>query len=248
MTEATALQRKWVWQINMGTASVPVWTNMPGLQEFTPNVEPTDQEDNDYDSGGWGGNTRTMLTWGLEANISHRQDNATYVENAVQKKVRLAAMAIDTADGVIHQRWYDRNGSDEAYEGYGLITWAPDGGGVADLERVSITVSPSATSPALVTISNPVNATPVPVIGSLSPATGGTAGGTLVVISGAYFTGVTGATGVKFGATNATSYTVVSDSKIAAIAPAGSAGTVRVTVTSPNGASADTVADDYTYA
>jgi hypothetical protein len=248
MTEATALQRKWVWQVNMGTVAVPVWTNVPGLQEFTPNIEPTDQEDNDYDNGGWGGSTRTMLVWGLEANLSHRQETGTFVENPVQKKLRLAASTLDPDEGVIHQRFYDRNGSDEAYEGYGLITWAPDGGGVADLERVSVTVTPSATNPVLSTITNPVNSAPVPLIASLSPATGGTAGGTLVVISGAYFTSVSGATGVKFGATNATSYTVIADNKIAAIAPAGAAATVRVTVTNANGASADTVADDYTYA
>jgi hypothetical protein len=248
MTEATALQRKWRWQVNMGTSSVPEWTTVVGLQEFTPNIEPTDQEDNDYESDGWGGSTRTMLVWGLEANISHRQDNATFVENAVHAKLRLASMAIDSASGVIHMRWFDKNGSVEAYEGYGLITWAPDGGGMADLERVSITVTPSATSPALTTIANPVNETPLPVVAAIDPAGGTTAGGTLVTVTGANFTGTTGATGVKFGAVNASSYSVISDTKIAAVAPAGSAGTVQVKVTSPNGASVDTVADDYTYA
>lgn len=245
MTEATTLQRKWVWQVNMGTASVPVWTTVPGLQEFTPNVTPTDQEDNDYESDGWGGSTRTMRVWGLEANISHRQDNATFVENAVQKKLRLASMAIDTDDGVIHQRFYDRNGSDEAYEGYGLITWAADGGGVADLERVSITVTPSATSPALVTITNPVNATPIPVVTSVSPNTGAAAGGDLVTITGANFTG---ATLVEFGATAATEFTVISDTKIAVITPAVAASTVKTEVTTPNGSNADTSADDFTFA
>jgi hypothetical protein len=243
MTEATALQRKWVWQINMGTLAVPDWQNVPGLQEFTPNVEPTDQEDNDYDSDGWGGSTRTMRVWGLEANISHRQDNATFVENAVQKKLRLASMAIDTADGVIHQRWYDRNGSDEAYEGYGLITWAPDGGGVADLERVGITVTPSATSPALATIANPINATPVPVVSSVSPSSGDDAGGTLVTITGAHFTG---ATDVEFDDVDATSFQVISATKISAVVPAGTAGPANVDVTTPNGTGTGTAVFTYT--
>jgi hypothetical protein len=243
MTEATALQRKWVWQINMGTLAVPDWQNVPGLQEFTPNVEPTDQEDNDYDSDGWGGSTRTMRVWGLEANISHRQDNATFVENAVQKKLRLASMAIDTADGVIHQRWYDRNGSDEAYEGYGLITWAPDGGGVADLERVGITVTPSATSPALATIANPINATPVPVVSSVSPSSGDDAGGTLVTIPGAHFTG---ATDVEFDDVDATSFQVISATKISAVVPAGTAGPANVDVTTPNGTGTGAAVFTYT--
>jgi hypothetical protein len=243
MTEATALQRKWVWQVNMGTVSVPVWTTVPGLQEFTPNVEPTDQEDNDYENGGWGGSTRTMLVWGLEANLSHRQETGTYVENPVQKKLRLAAATIDADTGVIHQRWYDRNGSDEAYEGYGLITWAPAGGGVADLERVAVTVTPSATNPVLTTITNPVNTTPTPIVASVSPATGDDAGGTLVTISGAYFTG---ATDVEFDDVNATSFLVVSDSKISAVVPAGTAGPANVDVTTPNGTGTGTAVFTYT--
>lgn len=247
MAEATALQRKWRWQINTGTVSVPVWSTVVGLQNFTPTIAPTDQEDNDYENNGWGGSTRTMNVWGVAANLSHRKDTATHVENTVHAALRLASMAIDPEDGVVHQRWFDKNGSVEAYEGYGLITWTPDGGATADLERVSVTVTPSATSPALVTIANPVNASPVPLISGLSPASGTTSGGNLVTVSGAHFTGITAVTGVKFGANNATNYAVVSDSKIVATAPAGSAATIRVTVTNANGASADTAADDYTY-
>ncbi|WP_084546430.1 phage tail tube protein [Glycomyces arizonensis] len=243
MTEATALQRKWRWQINMGTAAVEDWQTVVGLQEFTPSTEPTDQEDNDYESDGWGGSTRTMLVWGIEGNISHRKDTSTHVENAVHAKLRLAATAIDPEDGVIHMRWFDKNGSVEAYEGYGLITWAPDGGGMADLERVSITVTPSATSPALVTIANPVNASPVPIVSTASPSSGAAAGGELVTITGAHFTG---ASAVTFDAVAAEDFAVISDTKISAITPAGSAGAVDVVVTTTNGAST-TGTDAYTY-
>ncbi|MEV0537913.1 IPT/TIG domain-containing protein, partial [Kitasatospora sp. NPDC050463] len=48
--------------------------------------------------------------------------------------------------------------------------------------------------------------------------------------------GFTGATAVKFGTVNATSFTVVSAAQITATAPAGS-GTVQVTVTTPAGTS-----------
>lgn len=78
---------------------------------------------------------------------------------------------------------------------------------------------------------------------------GGPAGGTnSVVITGTGFTTATGAAGVKFGATNATSYVVNSDTQITAVAPAHSAGSVQVLVTTPGGASPDTGADDYLYA
>lgn len=68
-----------------------------------------------------------------------------------------------------------------------------------------------------------------PTISSVLPA--GAAATQLVQIIGTGFTGVTGGTGVKFGATNATSYTVIDDTHITAILPAGSAGSAPVTVT-----------------
>ena len=86
----------------------------------------------------------------------------------------------------------------------------------------------------------------VPTITSLSPTSGSTSGGTSVVINGTGFVGVAGASAVKFGGTNATSYIVNSSSKITAVAPAG-AGLVSVQVTAVGGTSADTSADNYTY-
>jgi hypothetical protein len=64
-----------------------------------------------------------------------------------------------------------------------------------------------------------------------------------VTISGA---NLEGATAVKFGATNATTYTVTSQTTIEAVAPAGT-GKVHVVVTTPAGISNSTTADQYTY-
>ncbi|MGW1422487.1 IPT/TIG domain-containing protein [Bradyrhizobium manausense] len=86
-----------------------------------------------------------------------------------------------------------------------------------------------------------------PTVTSISPTAGPTGGGTTVIITGTNFSATTGAGGVKFGATNATSYTVNSNTQITATAPAGSAGTVDVTVTTPGGTSAASAADQYTY-
>ena len=84
-----------------------------------------------------------------------------------------------------------------------------------------------------------------PTVSSVSPTAGPTAGGTSVTITG---TNLTGATAVKFGATNATGLTVNSATSITATAPAGSAGTVDITVTTPGGTSATGANDQYTYA
>jgi hypothetical protein len=84
----------------------------------------------------------------------------------------------------------------------------------------------------------------VPTVTVIAPSAGPLAGGTSVVITG---TGFTGATAVNFGGTAATSFTVNSDTQITAVAPAGSSGTVDVTITTVGGTSATGAADQYTY-
>ena len=85
---------------------------------------------------------------------------------------------------------------------------------------------------------------PAPTVSSVSPAGGPTAGGTSVTITG---NGFSGATAVHFGANPASSVTVVSNTRITATAPAGSAGTVDVTVTTAGGTSATGANDHFTY-
>ncbi len=81
-----------------------------------------------------------------------------------------------------------------------------------------------------------------PTVSSLS-ADHGNAGDALT-ITGTKFTG---ATGVKFGSKDATDVVVVNDTTITAKAPAGNNGTVDVTVTTPDGTSPTSAADQFTY-
>jgi uncharacterized delta-60 repeat protein len=76
---------------------------------------------------------------------------------------------------------------------------------------------------------------PAPTVASVSPASGSTAGGTIVTITG---TGFSGATAATFGGTNATSYTVDSATQITATTPARAAGAVSVEVTTAGGTNA----------
>jgi hypothetical protein len=84
-----------------------------------------------------------------------------------------------------------------------------------------------------------------PTITGINPASGPVAGGTSVTITGSLFTG---ATAVKFGANNASAFTVNSDTQITATSPPGAAGVVDVTVTTANGTSAIGAGDQFTYA
>jgi hypothetical protein len=83
-----------------------------------------------------------------------------------------------------------------------------------------------------------------PVVNSVAPGVGPTLGSAAVLITGSNFTG---AIAVNFGALPAASFTINSDTSIAAIAPAEGAGTVDVTVTASGGSSAITAADQYTF-
>jgi hypothetical protein len=94
-------------------------------------------------------------------------------------------------------------------------------------------------------IGQAADAAVVPVITSLGTNSGPPSGGTFAIIFGS---GFTGATAVDFGSTPATSFTVAADSLIFATSPAGSLGTVDVTVTDPAGTSSISPADHFTYA
>jgi hypothetical protein len=89
------------------------------------------------------------------------------------------------------------------------------------------------------------NSAGTPSVTQITPTEGSTAGGVVVTVLGSAFTG---ASGVSFGGTAATSYTVVNDSTILATAPAESAATVDITVTTPSGTSSTGSADKFTYA
>jgi hypothetical protein len=71
-----------------------------------------------------------------------------------------------------------------------------------------------------------------PTISSLNPASGSTAGGNSVVITG---TNLLAASSVSFGGTAALSFNINSATQITAVAPARAAGAITLTVTTPGG-------------
>ena len=96
------------------------------------------------------------------------------------------------------------------------------------------------------TITAPANITEIgrPNVTAIAPASGPTAGGTRVMVTG---TGFTGATAVMFGGTPGTSRIVVSATRINVTSPAQAAGIVNVKVITPGGTSAISTADRFTY-
>ena len=73
----------------------------------------------------------------------------------------------------------------------------------------------------------PLRPAPAPAVTSVTPGKGPAAGGTWVTITGR---GLTGVTGVRFGSAAAGRYAAVSATEVRALTPAGTPGTVTVTV------------------
>ena len=120
-----------------------------------------------------------------------------------------------------------------------ITATAPAGTGVVD---VTVTIPVGGTS--AISSSDDFTYVPAPAVTGVSPSAGYSIGGAIVTITG---TNLTGATAVHFGSVAATNYTINSPTQITATAPAGSVGTVDVTVTTVGGISATSSNDDFTY-
>lgn len=135
-------------------------------------------------------------------------------------------------------RFYDALGADYAYEAEYAITVSRSGTSWDEAAYMTVTAQRYGRGE---WITNPVLVGNVPILTAANPS--GAAATASVYIEGVNFfldgvADVSGASSVKFGATNAASYTVVSDSLIVAVVPAGSAGSAPITVTNSAGVSA----------
>ena len=121
----------------------------------------------------------------------------------------------------------------------------PDGSGVAFQSTSSNLVAVDTNEQTNVFVASTTIAA-APTVTGVSPSTGSTAGGTPLTIDG---TGFSGATAVDFGTIKipASAFTVNADgTQITVASPAGT-GTVDVTVTTPDGTSAKSSLDQFSY-
>ena len=245
------LVRKWYLDVNSGTHAAPTWVAVNGMLSFQPALNPGLQDDSDFDSGGYGSSTVTKIEWSLAITVARKETvvSATAYDPG-QELLRAAAVGMGPSNQV-EIRWYEMNLNSsgvntgpmvEAYQGYAVVSYAPSGGAMDALDEVAITLTGKGQRNV---IAHPDSVAAVPVVNSLSVAAGGTAGGTLVLITGVGFTGTVSTTGVKFGATNAPTWILVNDNQIYAVAPAHVAGAVNVVVTNATGPSISTATFTY---
>lgn len=209
-----------------------------GITSLTPKFESTTEDVTDFNSNGWKLWGVTAQEWGLDVTVNRNKEVAS--RDAGQQALKAAA----EGRYPIRVRWHEKLVGGDAYVGWAVVQWQPQGGQALSIQTINVSLLANSDRS---TIANPYTATALPVINAISPATGPAAGGTLVKIMGSGFAAVAGATGVKFGTVNATTYTVHSDSVIYAVAPAQAASTKDVVVTNPNGVNVNTSADNYVY-
>ena len=143
------------------------------------------------------------------------------------------------------------NGSNFVQGSQAIVDGSPVTTSVVSSDRIEI--DPLGSGPHSVQVQSPDGTTSntqqftagscaAPSVSGLSPASGPSAGGTVVTITGANFTGTTE---VKFGSTPAT-FTFISDTALTAKAPGGT-GTVDVAVTTGAGTSSIGPSDKFAY-
>ncbi|AYQ99473.1 major tail protein [Microbacterium phage Johann] len=129
---ASTTNRKWYVDVYPTTeATTPI--GVFGIQEFKDNVEPTSQDDSDFDGNGWKSETVTALLGKLEFKVGRKTlpDDPTSYDPG-QEVLRKASRKTGVGNRV-KVRYYEMEPDGprvEAYEGFASVGWTPDGGGM----------------------------------------------------------------------------------------------------------------------
>lgn len=138
------LNRKWRLEVNTGTDAAPTWTRVYGMTEFQPAVEPTMQEDSDFDSDGYKSQSVTAQSWSCALKVSRKTvDGAPTTYDPGQEELREASNQMGVANSR-EIRFYEMEPGGpriEAYQGNVAVSWSPDGGGMDALDLVSVALT-----------------------------------------------------------------------------------------------------------
>lgn len=202
------------------------YVQVKGVNDYNPQIANTEADATGYENDGFSVTEIVLKGWSASVKAFVRTE-AGVIDPGL-KMCRDTQLAFGDA-ARLWVRSYDRNTGKEARKGRAIVTYNRSKSGVTDLDEVQIDFKGDG---ALVDIADVAVTVPKPIVLSATPSDA--AAGAQVTITGANFVGVTQ---VKFGATNATSYTVVSANTIVAIVPAGAAGSAAVTVVNATGTS-----------
>ena len=240
----TTLGKSYEYGIDIDTAypgTTPAWQFVRRIADFVPNVTPKTQDAQTYDDFGSSNADKTGEDWGAGFSVlGNRSATTGQFLPEVQAIMNATRPSSKGEAAVVHVRYYHKPESgtpdpSDAYEGYATVAVTrANAGADGAVERLNVTLTGKGPR---TEITNPFTgwSATVPTLSTALPS--GAAAGAQVTIKGTGFSAVSGAAGVKFGATNATSYTVVDPTTIVAIVPTGTAGSAPIIVTSTAGAS-----------
>lgn len=139
-TLVSTLARKFKVEVDRATGSAgePDWVPVRAITELNPGIDSNMEDDSDYDSDGWGSQTKTAQSWSLELTLARKRGIVSKQYDEGQEILRKAADRFGD-ESVVHVRYYDRDGGPEAYEGYVSVEWSPEGGPYTALDSASVT-------------------------------------------------------------------------------------------------------------
>jgi hypothetical protein len=142
---ASTSVRKWYLDVNTGSYASPTWVGVFGMTEFKNAVDPTLQDDADFDSGGYKSQTKTAEEWAVEAKVARKvtaADPTAY--DPGQEFLRAKAIGKFGAQNSADIRFYEMEPGGprvEAYRGQAAVTWSPEGGAMDELDMASLTLT-----------------------------------------------------------------------------------------------------------
>jgi hypothetical protein len=226
---STELARKFALEVTSDLTLQTGFVRVKGCNDISHNINPNLEDASDYETNGWASSEVTMQDWALDATFFRRKTAGVLDAGQEMLRARVGQFGDQARVGM---RLFDKTGGPEAYSGVALVTWKRSNTGVKNLEQATVTLT-GTDVPLNIGITNPYQSSAVPVVLAANPGAQGT--GEAVAINGS---GFNGATGVKFGTTNASSFEVINDQLIIAVLPSGTAGSAAITVTTPVGPNA----------
>jgi hypothetical protein len=219
---------EWLWDIAAFVPNdpAPAWVNVPDITGLDP--KPTNQMKDDTTYANKGKTSQAKI--GEDFTLAVQVKGVKDLTGEFQPELLILLAATDPdSDGLIRYRYYHATSPSLAYQGTAVVeaSRANTDNNSTEFFSFNMTGKGDRTK-----ITNPGVTTPAPALSSALPS--GAAEGELVTIKGS---ALTDASAVKFGASNASDYTVVNDNTIVASVPAGSAGSAAISVVTPAGTS-----------
>lgn len=211
------------------------WQSVRRMSAWAPTYPPTTSDIATYDDKGAPSSGVSGRGFAASFTVQSNRSSTTGLYLPEVEALLAAGKGIGEA-AVLEVRWYHRPAvgvanPNDAGTAFVTVEISRQNTGNAEVDTYSVSLTGQGSFEPIVNPYTPD--TSVPKIASISPS--GRAAGQQVTITGQ---GFNGATAVKFAAVDATALTVVGNATIVAVVPAGSAGSVNVTVVTPGGTSA----------